>query len=203
MTRPQPNLRRDLTNGPGHRRDNDPGQHRHSIAAGYYQHRTPFVLRLCPPDLALQRRNVHQGSSAIIRTEDSSALHELIDRSRKFILHPSHQLSHALSITTCNAVRNARPLALRRRDECRAPHQGLAFTGVGEPGRTRTNSVNSASDRTVVPNTSRRPRFVTPCIGARSSGFDCVPHGSVNVVEPEVIAEMVRDVRLPVCRGHG
>jgi len=40
-------------------------------------------------------------------TPDDASLHELIDRSRKFILHPSHQLSHAISITICNALRNA------------------------------------------------------------------------------------------------
>jgi len=40
-------------------------------------------------------------------TSDYASLHELIDRSRKFILHSSHQLSHAISITNCNASRNA------------------------------------------------------------------------------------------------
>jgi hypothetical protein len=46
-------------------------------------------------------------------TRKDSSRDELIDSSRKFIFYPNHQLSHAHSIDSCNAFRNACQVKVR------------------------------------------------------------------------------------------
>ncbi len=73
MTRAEGDFGWDSTDRAGHGRHNDPPKYRHGIATRDDQHRPPLILCLCPPDLSLGRRDGHQGSSAIMRVDDSSA----------------------------------------------------------------------------------------------------------------------------------